>query len=271
MEQYTAVSYQLSQQLTDAYSTSFGWSIRLIPKASRRDVYALYGLVRVADEIVDSYRGPDAAKQLDDFEQQTYDSIDSGYSANPIIQAFAATARHYAIPKELITAFFHSMRLDLTKTRHTQKSYTDYIYGSAEVVGLMMLRLFVSDAEYKRLEPAARHLGAAYQKVNFLRDIAADHAMGRWYFPNGDFTTFDDTQKAAIEADIAADLTAGEKGIRELPESLRGAVSLSAVYYRALLEKIEQQTAVTLKSSRIRIPNTQKLWLLMHHHVKGRR
>lgn len=263
MEAYTDISYRLSQQLTDAYSTSFGWSIRLIPRTQRRHVYALYGLVRLADEIVDSYDGTDKRAILDQCETDTYHALETGYSTNPLIHAFATTARAHTISPSLVRPFFHSMRLDITRQTHTKQSYAEYIDGSAEVIGLMMLRVFSDDATYISLTAAARRLGAAYQKINFLRDVAADHELGRWYFPTGDFVRFNNAQRNLIVKDITADLAAGQKGIPQLPPALRRAVYLSFLYYSRLLRKLAVTDASTLKRQRIRISNGYKLWLLV--------
>jgi 15-cis-phytoene synthase len=261
---YTKTSYLLSQQLTDAYSTSFGWSIRLFPKDSRRHVYALYGLVRLADEIVDTYRGTDAEAQLAAFEAETYRALEHGYSTNPIIHAFAMTARQYLIERELIDPFFASMRADLAPAHaYAEHEYTAYIHGSAEVIGLMMMKLFVDDAEYQKLSEGARRLGAAYQKINFLRDIKADHAIDRWYFPGSTYDTFDDAAKQVVMNDIKDDLAIAAPAIDQLPRSARAAVALSYRYYNELLRRIDATAAATLKQRRVRIPDAQKLFIML--------
>lgn len=263
MTLYTDVSYAASRLITDKYSTSFGMSIRLFAPELRPHIYAIYGLVRVADEIVDTYKGPDTDELLDELEHDTYRALKSGYSANPVVQSFAATAREYGITRSLIGPFFTSMRMDLTPQTYTQKKYEKYIDGSAEVVGLMCLKVFTGDDTlYKKLEKPARHLGAAYQKVNFLRDIAADHQIGRWYFPEGSFETFNERQKKAILKDIQNDFTIATKAFPELPKSCRAAVLLSKRYYEALIGRIAVTPAGELMEKRIRIPNTQKLRLL---------
>jgi len=272
MEQYTKAAYAASRIVTDAYSTSFSLSIRLFDTSLRPHIYAIYGLVRIADEIVDTYRKDDSMDLLDGLEQETYRALVSGYSTNPIVQAFAATARRYSITKDLIEPFFSSMRTDLTPQTYDKKKYDTYIHGSAEVVGLMCLKVFVGDAPtYRKLATGARRLGAAYQKINFLRDLAADaDDLGRWYFPVGSYKSFDEKQKQAIIADISDDLRVGRAAIDELPKSCRRAVLLSYKYYRTLLDKIENTPAEKLKQQRIRIPDVQKIALLTGVAVRGR-
>jgi phytoene/squalene synthetase len=270
MELYTEVSYQLARRLTDAYSTSFGWSIRLFPKTSRRHVYALYGLVRAADEIVDTYRGSDASELLEAFIAETYAALERNYSTNPIIHAFVVTANEYAIDKTLIEPFFDSMRRDLQPvTRLTQAEYDDYIHGSAEVIGLIMIKLFTDKKIYDELQDGAKHLGAAYQKINFLRDIKADHTIGRWYFPISDYAAFDQSTMETIIKDIEEDLAIASPAIRQLPKDARSAVALSESYYRELLGRIKQTPASELKERRIRVPNGRKLFLMTTFTAKG--
>lgn len=264
MDQYNLVAGRVARFVTNSYSTSFGTATRLFPKSIRQDIYNIYGLVRVADEIVDTYLGTDAAEQLDNLEQETYRALTSGYSANLIVHAFAQTARRYDIGKELIAPFFFSMRLDTSEQQYTPKLYAQYIDGSAEVVGLMCLKVFVTDAtEYNHLEPGARALGAAFQKVNFLRDLAADQVeLKRYYFPGSSFATFDDAVKAAIIADIEADFAVAKQAISQLPASARPAVSTAYSYYLKLLRKLQATPASTLLQQRVRINNAVKLGLL---------
>ncbi len=263
MDLYTQTAYRSSRLLTEAYSTSFGLSIRLFQRSLRHHAYGLYGLVRIADEIVDTYQGKNQRHLLDTLEKEVADAIEHGYSTNPIVHAFALTAREYAIDKHLIDPFFESMRMDITKkTAYTKRDYQRYIHGSAEVVGLMLLRILVDDDMYRELSDGARRLGAAYQKVNFLRDLAADHAIKRWYFPFASYETFSEDDKQAIIEDIAADFAASQNAMNQLPESGRKAVTLSYEYYHRLLEKIVETPAATLKTTRIRVPDTKKLALL---------
>ena len=262
MDLYTKTSYELSRTLTLRYSTSFSKSSQLFAPSVKQYIFAIYGLVRIADEIVDTYQGKDSEVLLDTLEKDTYKAIKTGYSTNPIIHAFADTFRKFTIDKSLIKAFFGSMRTDLTQTTFTKKQYEKYIYGSAEVIGLMCLKVFVEgdENEYKHLEPGARVLGAAYQKVNFLRDIASDYnERGRVYFPDIDFKTFSEADKRAIEQDIAADFQVARGAVLQLPKNARRAVRLSFEYYSELLKTIEKTPVETLKTTRVRVPNIKKL------------
>lgn len=262
MELYEKTAYELSRRLTDRYSTSFGLSIKLFEAPLRRHIYAIYGLVRIGDEIVDTYKGKDARKVLDALEKDTERAIATGYSANPIVHAFALTARRFGITSELTAPFFASMRMDLTPRTYDRESYDTYIYGSAEVVGLMCLRVFVDDATYDKLEKGARGLGAAYQKVNFLRDIAADTTeLQRWYFPYGSLETFDEATKGRIVTEIERDIAGARRALTQLPMSSQKAVTLSLEYFGRLLDKIKRTPAETLTKKRIRISDAQKLVL----------
>ena len=270
MDTYTKVSYATSKLFTTAYSTSFGLSIRLFKPSLRPHIYAIYGFVRIADEIVDSYTGSDRREILDDLEAQTKVALKTGYSSNPVVQAFIVTARQFNITKDLIAPFFNSMRMDSTTQKFDQKLYENYIYGSAEVVGLMCLKVFTADeVAYQKLEAGAKRLGAAYQKVNFLRDIASDaNTLNRWYFPIASFETFDDAAKNSIITDIKKDFTAAEKAIAQLPSSSRPAVLLSYQYYSKLLKEIEQTPASLLLKKRIRVSDIQKTVLFIHSLVR---
>jgi phytoene synthase len=265
MDTYTTFAYAASRNLTLTYSTSFGISSRLFSKSIRRHIYAIYGLVRIADEIVDTYPGTDRRQQLDSFEAETYIAIRSGYSTNPIIHAFSLTVREYGIKKKLITAFFKSMRMDLDPKVYTETLYKTYIYGSAEVIGLMCLRIFCDKDEtlYSSLESGAKALGAAYQKINFLRDLAADYKqLGRLYFPGLTFDSFNDKTKQTIIKDIRKDIALASDSLMRLPKSSRIAVSTSLAYYLKLLDKLAQLPANEIKKKRVRINNTHKLLLL---------
>lgn len=237
--------------------------MRLLDASLRPHIAAIYALVRVGDEIVDTYRGKDIPSQLDTLEQETKRALASGYSANIIVHAFALTAREFDIPASYVTAFFKSMRDDISRTAYTQKQYETYIYGSAEVVGLMCLRVFAPD-HFEAFESGARRLGAGYQKVNFLRDIAADHhELGRWYFPTGSYATFNDVAKKRLVAEIKKDFAAGQKAALKLPASSRYAVLLSVAYYSQLLKKVEKTHVETLKVKRVRVNDLTKLILFM--------
>ena len=266
MDLYQNVAYELSRHLTLRYSSSFGTSSRLFTSDIRRHIYAVYGLVRIADEIVDTYKGPDAEQLLDDLERETTRSIKSGYSANPIVQSFAISARQYTIDESLIQPFFASMRFDLTPQTYTDQDYQNYIYGSAEVVGLMCLKVFTKNdpSLYSQLEPGARALGAAYQKVNFLRDMAADyHQLGRVYFPGVNYETFSQADKDLIVKDIRSDFQAAKAALKQLPKSCRPAVALSYLYYSRLLDKLDQASIETIKSDRLRLGKLTKISLLI--------
>jgi phytoene/squalene synthetase len=273
VDQYTDASYKVSKLITNAYSTSFGLSIRLFEASLRPHIYAIYGLVRIADEIVDTYSGSDQRELLDSLESETKRALKSGYSTNPVVHAFTQTARSYSITSALLTPFFKSMRMDLTPQKFDQKKYEQYIFGSAEVVGLMCLKVFTNDQkQYDRLEKSAGKLGSAYQKVNFLRDIAADaDGLGRWYFPIASKETFDEKAKTAIIKDIEKDFAAAKKAITKLPLSSRKAVSLSYDYYLGLLAKIKRTSAADLMKKRIRINDPQKLALLVRTSLTGTR
>ena len=270
MELYKQVSYELAERLTRRYSTSFSMSSRLFASRIRPHIYAVYGMVRLADEIVDTYRGDDAMAQLDNFEAVVYQACKQGYSTNPIVHAFVLTARKYGIERELISPFFASMRMDMATVEYDEPTYRRYIYGSAEVVGLMCLKIFVEgDATpYEQLSDGAMHLGAAYQKVNFLRDLKADHeVLGRVYFPGVDYPSFSDASKRAIEADIAADFTLAKASMRQLPLTARRAVRTSVLYYEALFRRLQKASAADIKSRRIRVPNSVKLLLFVRGAV----
>ncbi|OGL22402.1 hypothetical protein A2707_03710 [Candidatus Saccharibacteria bacterium RIFCSPHIGHO2_01_FULL_45_15] len=265
MDLYTSVAYASSKQLTLRYSSSFGTSSRLFDRAIQPHIFAIYGLVRIADEVVDTYRGNDTRTILDQLENDTYSAIESGYSTNPIIHSFALTAQKFGISQDLIAPFFSSMRTDIPPSSYTSDKYHSYIHGSAEVVGLMCLRVFCSGDQsyYDQLQPGAIALGAAYQKVNFLRDLAADYTeLGRVYFPGVAFETFDDTAKQAIIDDIQADFKSANIAISALPRSSRIAVRVSYRYYTQLLRQLEHTPASIIKQTRVRISKPHKLWLL---------
>ena len=270
MDLYTSTSYKASKLITDSYSTSFGLSIRLFEPALRPHIYAVYGLVRIGDEIVDTYTGADQRELLDNLENETKRAIQSGYSTNPVVHAFAQTAKEFNITSALISPFFKSMRMDLTPQKYDQKKYETYIYGSAEVVGLMCLKLFVNNKEeYAFFEPAAKRLGSAYQKVNFLRDIAADaDELNRWYFPNSSKDTFDEKTKRAIVKDIEQDFLAAKSAIDTLPDASQKAVALSYQYYIGLLNKIKLTPARELLRKRVRLSDAQKGLFLVKAAIK---
>lgn len=262
MEDYTEISYQLCEQLTRYYSSSFGLSSTLFDKKIRNHIYAIYGLVRIADEIVDTYRGADMQERLTALKQETALAGKTGYSTSPIVQAFAATARTYTIPADLTEPFFASMATDIDKKSFTQREYDTYIYGSAAVVGLMCLKVFVQNdtKEYEKLKPSATALGNAYQKVNFLRDMAADyHTRNRFYFPGTTFATFGEKEKTRIVSDIASEFAMAKPGIAQLPLTARKAVQTSSTYYTKLLSLLEKTPVETIKTKRLSVPAYKKV------------
>ena len=270
MDMYSDVSSKLSELLTTNYSTSFGLSTKLFPKNLRRAIYNVYGFVRVADEIVDTFDIAGRQALLDDFEAEAYTAMKRGVSTNPIIHAFIVTANEYDIDETLIRPFFESMRMDLEPAVYTRESYERYIYGSAEVVGLMCLKVFVrgDKASYDSLREGASALGAAYQKVNFLRDMKDDfESRGRTYFPDVDYASFDDIQKQAIVADIEHDFVLAKEAIGRLPRDVRAAVSTSYQYYMALFDKLRAASATEITERRLRIPNAYKLWLFAGAYI----
>lgn len=272
MDLYTAVAYENSRQLTRRYSTSFASSSALLGKKIRPHIYAIYALVRIADEIVDTYKGADSLQLLNDLETETYAAIPRGYSTNTTVHAFAQTAKQYDISKELIAPFFESMRMDLSPHTYNDALYATYIHGSAEVVGLMCLKVFVegNKTAYDTLAPGASALGAAYQKVNFLRDLAADYNdLGRLYFPDVTYESFDETAKNHIIQNIKKDFKNALPAIEKLPRSSKKATLTSYEYYHELLKRLETTPAERIKQTRIRVPNGKKLQLLVKATLSG--
>ncbi len=270
LHDYTISARQASKVVTQTFSSSFSSAITLFGTDIRQHIYNIYGLVRVTDEVVDTYKGPDAKKVLDDFELEVYAALKRGFSANIIIHAFIETAVAYQIKKDLIEPFFVSMRMDLKPVRFTQKTYDDYIYGSAEVVGLMCLRVFVQgdEEQYHALSDGAKALGAAFQKVNFLRDIHDDYVVrNRYYFPYGSFETFNDKLKDQILADIQQDFNNAQTYIEKLPKSARRATRLAYQYYEALLHELAKKPASSIASERVRVSSYKKASLLIRAKV----
>lgn len=270
-ELFDMISRKSSKMATVTYSTSFSLGIRFFSKRFHDPIYGIYGFVRFADEIVDSFHGYNKEKLLNRFEEDTYSAIEERISLNPILNNFQAVVNKYGIEKELIDLFLKSMRMDLDKVTYDQKGYEDYILGSAEVVGLMCLRVFAegNDDRYEMLKKPAMRLGSAFQKINFLRDLKADvKGLGRTYFPGVDMAHFNDTIKQEIERDIESDFTAGLEGIRLLPRGARFGVYVAYVYFHRLLRKIEKVSASELTQKRIRIADSQKYALLFSSYVK---
>ena len=266
------VSYECSKFTTTKYSTSFASAIRLLHKDLQMPVYNIYGFVRFADEIVDTFHDYDKEQLLKEFKNETYKAIDRKISLNPILNSFQITVNEYEIDRKLIDAFFKSMEFDLKKNTYDTADYKDYIYGSAEVVGLMCLNIFCEKdhLKYEKLMPYAQSLGAAFQKVNFLRDVKSDYQqLERTYFPGIDFRNFTATCKKNIEAEIMADFNAAYEGIRQLPLKARFGVYVAYKYYLSLFKKIKRTQAEKILDRRIRIPNYLKALIVMRATVKN--
>ena len=259
------LSESCSKLTTMAYSTSFSLGIRFLGPSLRAPVYAIYGMVRFADEIVDSFHEHNKPILLKEFRNETWLAIGRKISLNPILNSFQFVVNKYGISNDLIERFFDSMEADLTVTNHNQDTYQQYILGSAEVVGLMCLKVFTdnNDALYEQLKPSAMRLGAAFQKVNFLRDINADYKiLGRTYFPDVNFERFSTSEKEKIQQDIESDFAAALEGIKKLPSDARRGVYLAYVYYRKLFQMIKKTPAERVMNMRIRIPNYRKVSLM---------
>lgn len=268
---YDNTCIECSELITKRYSTSFSMGIRVFDKTLRGPIYAIYGFVRFADEIVDTFHEYPKAELLQRFKADTYQAIEEGISLNPVLQSFQQVVNQYNIDLELIEAFLRSMEMDLHHNTYQDDLYKEYIYGSAEVVGLMCLKVFVGgdQAAYDQLKSPARALGSAFQKINFLRDMGSDFEdRGRVYFPDVDFNHFDNEVKAAIEADIKADFDYAYTGIIQLPKSARLGVYLAYIYYLNLFKKIKNANAVTVTQNRIRVPDSRKVYLLCSSALK---
>lgn len=265
------LSLEMSKTTTRKYSTSFSLGIRLLHADLRPAIYAIYGFVRFADEIVDSFHGYPQADLLADFRKQTFDAIEQGVSLNPILNSFQWVSNKYQISHELITQFLHSMAMDLEDIEYTTEKYEEYILGSAEVVGLMCLKIFVrgDEKEYARLKDSAMKLGSAFQKINFLRDLNFDQeVLGRTYFPEIELKSLDFETKERIERDIEVDFHAGFEGIKQLPKDARFGVYIAYKYYYNLFLKIKGIEASRIMKERVRIPNAQKYSLLFSSYLR---
>lgn len=267
MELYDITTFESSRLIARNYSTSFFFSSNLLKKEDKKAIFAIYGFVRIADEIVDTFHQFNKQVLLDDFEVQLKKAIEQGISTNPILHSFQQTVRRYNIPYSLIEAFMHSMRLDLEKTVYSSREETEeYVHGSANVVGLMCLKVFVknNDAEYNRLKQPAMKLGSAFQKVNFLRDLNADiNGLNRVYFSEYNFDSFDEQAKKAIVKEIREEFDEAYKGIRQLPGRSKLAVLTAYYYYIQLLKRIELTPPQQVMSARISVPNSVKFLLLI--------
>ncbi|MCD9855711.1 phytoene/squalene synthase family protein [Epilithonimonas sp. JDS] len=268
---FDELSYKISKQTTKQYSTSFSLGIMALSSKIRNPIYAIYGYVRLADEIVDSFDGFDKQKLLSRFRDDTFLALDEKISLNPIMQSFQETVEKYQIDHELIKQFLRSMEMDLHKIDYNSELYKEYILGSAEVVGLMCLHIFVDGdkEEFERLKPSAMILGSAFQKVNFLRDMKDDYdVLGRTYFPNVDIAAFDNQVKAEIEKEITFEFREALEGIKKLPASSRFGVYLAYRYYLSLFKKIKKTSASKMINQRIRISNSKKISLMMGSYVE---
>ena len=268
---FDSISHEMSELTTKRYSTSFSLGISFLNKELHKPIYAIYGFVRFADEIVDSFHDLPKADLLQDFKEQTYRAIEQGVSLNPILNSFQWVVNKYAISLDLIETFLQSMEMDLDKKSYDPSKYEQYILGSAEVVGLMCLKVFVhgDENEYERLKPAAMKLGSAFQKINFLRDLKADyHELGRTYFPGIDLNEFNTTVKKEIEADIEQDFHLGFLGIKQLPKNARFGVYMAYIYYYKLFKKIKSTNADVILNQRIRIPNNKKYRIFLTSYLR---
>ncbi len=262
---FDTISFECSRNVTKTYSTSFSTAVRMLAPSIRQDIYNIYGFVRFADEIVDSFHEYNKEELFALFETDLNLALKNKISLNPVLNSFQHTVTKYSIPYDLIAAFMKSMKLDLTKTTYkTHDEYEEYIYGSADVVGLMCLKVFVNgDAnQYDSLKNAAMHLGSAFQKVNFLRDLKADfEGLNRTYFPDTDLNQLNEASKLKIIQEIEADFKAGFEGIIHLPLEAKFGVYTAYVYYRKLLSKLSKTPSAEIKNTRIRVPDYQKYGL----------
>jgi len=268
---FDELSYSVSKITTQKYSTSFSLGILALNPKIRTAVYAIYGYVRLADEIVDSFHGYDKKQLLNRLKKETDIALAEKISLNPILQAFQETVRKYAIEKSLIDQFLHSMEMDLQQIDYNSDRYKEYIFGSAEVVGLMCLKVFTegNKQQYEELKPYAMKLGAAFQKINFLRDLKDDyHILGRSYFPNIDMKVFDNNVKSQIEVEIGEDFKVALTGIKKLPSSSIFGVYLAYKYYLSLFKKIKRKSSIDILNKRVRVPNSEKAYVALISYLR---
>lgn len=274
LEQYSKTSYKLSKKLTIAYSTSFSWGIKVFKPEFRDPIFAIYSYVRIADEIVDTFHNFNKEQLLKKFEADTWEAIETGISTNPVLQAFQETVNKYKIDHKLIKAFLNSMEMDLSNSSYNREHYDDYIYGSAEVVGLMCLKVFVNGNEkkYLELENPARQLGAAFQKVNFLRDIQSDiNERGRIYLPGvHHHELIDNIKKSRLEEEVEQEFKEAFRGIVKLPIAVKLGVYSAYLYYLMLFKKIKRMDVEQLRNRRVRISNPHKFYLLLKSYLQVR-
>ncbi len=271
-EIFDRVSYECSEKVTKTYSTSFSMATKLLSKSIRKDIYNIYGFVRFADEIVDSFHNFNKSELFNSFAEDLDKALLNTISLNPILNSFQHTYHKYSIDRELVDSFMKSMRMDLKKKKYsTVKEYKEYIYGSADVVGLMCLKVFVqgNEKQFQKLKINAMKLGSAFQKVNFLRDIKADQEnLKRSYFPNTQFNNLSELEKNTIINEIEDDFKLGLQGIKELPIVAKFGVFIAYRYYNQLLKKLKKTPATEIINKRIRVPNLKKLELLTRSYVK---
>lgn len=268
---FDELSREVSERTTKKYSTSFSLGILALAPAIRPAIYAIYGYVRLADEIVDSFHDYDKKVLLNRLLSETKTALDEKISLNPILQSFQETVNHYSIDRALIEDFLRSMAMDLDKMQYNENLYEQYIFGSAEVVGLMCLQVFANGnrEEYNRLKPYAQKLGSAFQKVNFLRDLKDDYrTLGRTYFPNITFDHFNTISKQHIEAEIEEEFKEALVGIKQLPHSSRFGVYLAYKYYLSLFRKIKSTRADRIMATRVRVPNAGKLLVMVKSYIR---
>ncbi|WP_422081056.1 phytoene/squalene synthase family protein [Ulvibacterium sp.] len=268
---FDKVSYSCSKIVTESYSTSFALATKMLDASIRSDIYNIYGFVRFSDEIVDTFHDYEKQALFDNFESSLDDALENKISLNPILNSFQHTYHKYKIPYHLVASFMKSMRMDLTKSTYlSDEEYKAYIYGSADVVGLMCLRVFVKGDEqmYEQLKDSAMALGSAFQKVNFLRDLKEDfETLNRTYFPNTDLNELDEASKHEIVEDIKNDFRKGYEGILQLPQEAKFGVYTAYKYYYELLKKLQKTPSLEIKNTRIRVPNYQKIGLLAKSYV----
>tara|TARA_X000001036_G_scaffold253938_1_gene236351 strand:- start:292 stop:1128 length:837 start_codon:yes stop_codon:yes gene_type:complete len=270
-EIFDEVSYSCSEKVTKTYSTSFSLATKLLSENIRKDIYNIYGFVRFADEIVDSFHNYNKEVLFNDFSVDLEKALLNKIHLNPILNSFQHTFHKYKIDKELVESFMKSMRMDLIKKKYSVEEYKEYIYGSADVVGLMCLKVFVQgdNSLYNKLKNNAMKLGSAFQKVNFLRDLKADKEdLNRTYFPNTKFEKLSESEKNEIIIDIEDDFKKGLQGIKELPIEAKFGVFMAYRYYNQLLNKLKKTPATEIINRRIRVPNLKKLELLTRSYVK---
>ncbi|MBB6499027.1 phytoene/squalene synthase family protein [Pedobacter cryoconitis] len=270
-EIFDKLSAQCSKMITKRYSTSFSLGIYFLDERLRHPIYSIYGFVRLADEIVDSFHDYDKVILLSKFKRDCFEAIEDGISLNPVLNSFQQVVNKYHIDKELIELFLQSMEMDLKQEYYTPEKYHQYILGSAQVVGLMCLQVFTEGdkIQYEKLKDSAMKLGSAFQKVNFLRDVNADYyTLSRTYFPNVNLSAFSNIEKKIIEQEIEADFKLALTGIRQLPSSSRNGVHLAYIYYKNLFNKIKSSTAEKVMSGRIRISNAHKFGLMFDSIIR---